>query len=217
MIRKSEFTMKNLSSSFLIFLIFMHTTNHMITAEATQNLPAPAVLDLDGDKLKEGTQYYILPVIRGRGGGVTLSSRTNRTCPLYVSQAPSEVDNGLPLTFRPVDFNKGGVIRESTDLNIQFSAVSICIQSTVWKLDQYDELTRQYFITTGGVLGSPGPATISNWFKIGRNQSDYKLVFCPTVCSFCRVICRDVGIFVEDGNRLLALSDVPFRVMFKKA
>ncbi|KAJ0771240.1 putative proteinase inhibitor I3, Kunitz legume, kunitz inhibitor STI-like superfamily [Helianthus annuus] len=58
-------------------------------------------------------------------------------CPLDVVQENFELENGLPLTFTHVDPKKG-VIRESTDLNIIFSASSICIQSNVWMIEEYD-------------------------------------------------------------------------------
>lgn len=73
-------------------------------------------------------------------------------------------------------------------------------------------------MTSGGVEGNPGSKTTSSWFKIKKYEEDYKLVFCPTVCKYCKVICKDVGFFVENGRRILALSDeAPLRVMFKKA
>ncbi|PIN11664.1 hypothetical protein CDL12_15729 [Handroanthus impetiginosus] len=200
----------HLSLSLILFSIF---TNFLLYAAQD---PAP-VLDINRNKLRAGVNYYILPVIRGRGGGLTLASTGNETCPLSVVQEQLEVKNGLPLTFRPVN-SENGVVRVSTDQNIKFSAGSVCVQSTVWKLDSRDESTGQYFITTGGVEGNPGRETISNWFKIEEYEGDYKLVFCPTVCNFCKVICKDVGIFLQDGKRRLALTDdAPFRVMFKKA
>ncbi|KAK9204919.1 hypothetical protein WN943_015184 [Citrus x changshan-huyou] len=75
---------------------------------------------------------------------------------------------------------------------------------------------RQWLLTTGGVEGNPGPRTMRNWFKIEKFFGDYKLVYCPSVCNFCRGLCRDVGIFINGGVRRLALSDVPFKVVFKK-
>lgn len=183
-------------------------------APAPEPAPAP-VLDISGNKLEVGFDYHILPVIRGRGGGLTLSSSRNKTCPLDVVQEQHEVSHGLPLRFSPVEPRKGVMV--STDLNIRFSAASICVQPTVWKLDRFDERTRQWFVTSGGVEGNPGRETTSNWFKIEKYDDDYKLVFCPTVCSFCKVLCRDIGIYIVDGKRNLALSDVPFKVMFKKA
>ncbi|KAJ8750133.1 hypothetical protein K2173_014048 [Erythroxylum novogranatense] len=177
--------------------------------------PGP-VLDITKQKLRAATEYYILPVFRGRGGGVTLASTRNKTCPLDVVQEGIEISKGLPVTFSPVNYKKG-VIRVSTDLNIKFSAATICVQSTLWKLDSFDESSGQWFVTTGGVEGNPGRETTSNWFKIEKYDDDYKLVFCPSVCDYCKVLCRDVGIYNKDGKRHLALSDMPFKVMFKKA
>ncbi|KAL6183378.1 hypothetical protein ACLB2K_044789 [Fragaria x ananassa] len=184
--------------------------------------PAP-VRDIKGDNLQTGVEYWILPVILGKGGGLTLASNRNKTigCPLDVVQEQSEISNGLPLTFSPVNLTKG-VVRLSTDLNIKFStsaAVTLCPQtSKVWKLDEVDESTGQRSVTTGGVEGNPSPKTLMNWFKIEKYDDDYKLVFCPKVCRFCRVICGDVGVHLESGVRRLALSDVivPLKVMFKR-
>ncbi|KAJ9678270.1 hypothetical protein PVL29_023005 [Vitis rotundifolia] len=173
------------------------------------------VLDIEGKELQSGVDYYILSVIHGRGGGLTMASVRNEICPLDVVQGEPEVSNGLPVMFTPVN-PKEGVICVSTDHNIKFSAATICVQSTVWKLE-YDESTGQWFITTGGDEGNPGHGTLSNWFKIEKCEENYKLVFCPTVCDFCKPVCGDIGIYIQDGHRRLALSDMPFKVMFHKA
>ncbi len=200
----------------LVLPIFLFAIMTMIPLHGAADSAPDPVLDLAGEKLRTGVDYYILPVIRGRGGGLTLASTRNKTCPLDVVQEQHDISNGLPLTFSSVNPKKG-VVRVSTDLNIKFSAATICVQSTVWKLDKFDESTGQWFVTTGGVEGNPGRETTSNWYKIEKYDDDFKLVFCPTVCDFCKVLCRDVGIYIEDGRRSLALSDVPFKVMFKKA
>ncbi|KAL0318697.1 UNVERIFIED_CONTAM: Miraculin [Sesamum angustifolium] len=161
---------------FLTFFLFTIFTNRSLLSAAAEE-PAP-VLDTDRNLVRAGVEYYILPVIRGRGGGLTLASTGNETCPLDVVQEQLEVKNGLPLTFRPVNPKKG-VVRVSTDQNIKFSAATICVQSTVWKLDKYDASTGKYFITTG-VEGKAGRETISNWFKIETyGDDDYKLVSAP--------------------------------------
>ncbi|KAJ4713690.1 Kunitz trypsin inhibitor [Melia azedarach] len=178
--------------------------------------PAPdPVLDVYGKQLRAGTSYFILPAVRGRGGGLTLASIGYKTCPLNVVQERYQLGNGLPLTFHPV-YPKKGVVRVSTDLNIKFEATSTCDQSTVWKLDSFNGTLKQWFVTIGGVLGNPGPKTTSNWFKIEKFEDEYKLVFCPTVSHFCKVQCRDIGIFIDGAVRRLALSDVPFKVVFRK-
>nr|XP_027093722.1 kunitz trypsin inhibitor 2-like [Coffea arabica] len=206
---------QSLSSMSLVRIIVLSSSLRSVLVCEAAEAPDP-VLDIDGKKLRAGVDYYILPIIRGRGGGLTLASPTGDTCPLSVIQEQLEVKHGLPLIFTPVNPKKD-VVRVSTDLNIKFSASTICVESTVWKFE-YDEILGQYFIYDGAVEGNPGRETVDNWFKIENfDDKDYKLVFCPTVCKFCKVICKDVGIFVQGGTRRLALSDVPLRIMFKKA
>ena len=53
-----------------------------------------AVLDIDGDIIFRGS-YYVLPVIRGRGGGLTLRGRGGELCPYDIVQKSSEVDEGI--------------------------------------------------------------------------------------------------------------------------
>ncbi|XP_057968178.1 kunitz trypsin inhibitor 5-like [Malania oleifera] len=206
-----------MKTSFLLlpFLLFAFAAKPS-PAAAAEAAPA-GVLDTNGKELHSGTEYYILPVVRGRGGGLTLAATGNGSCPLSVVQDQHEVSHGFPLTFSPVNPKKA-VVRLSTDHNIKFSAATTCVQSTVWKLDGKDESTGEFFVTVGGVEGNPGRETLTSWFKIEKYDDDYKLRFCPTVCDFCKVICRDVGIYVdEDGRRRLVLSDAPFKIMFKKA
>ncbi|KAG6672652.1 hypothetical protein I3843_16G072100 [Carya illinoinensis] len=194
-----------------LFLFALATKTFPGAAEA---VPAP-VLDKSGNKLIVGVDYHILPVARGTGGGLSLSISRNKSCPLDVVQDEDEVFHGLPVKFFPVEPRKG--VRVSTDLNIRFNVYTICVQPTVWKLDSFDDLAKQWFVTSNGVEGNPGRETTSNWFKIEKYDDDYKFVFCPTVCSSCKVLCRDIGIYIVDGKRNLALSDVPLKVMFKKA
>ncbi|KAG2257056.1 hypothetical protein Bca52824_076350 [Brassica carinata] len=182
--------MSSLLYTFLLLAVF--TSHRGATTEAA----VEPVTDIYGQRLRTGTKYYILPVVRGRGGGLTMSKAENKTCPKSVIQERFEVSNGMPLTFSPSDKSK--VIGVSTDLNFKFSATSI------WNLDNVDEKTNQW-------------TTVGNWFKIDKYEDHYKILFCPSVCDICRVMCRDVGVFVQDGIRRLVLSDVPLKVMFKRA
>ncbi|KAF6158896.1 hypothetical protein GIB67_012313, partial [Kingdonia uniflora] len=112
-----------------------------------------SVRDVTDRNLQAGAEYYILPVVPGRAGGLTGGSPKNGTCPLDV------VKNSMKYQM----------------------------------LKDFDEPTQQWYVTMGGVEGNPG------------------------VCDFCKVICRDIGIFIDDnGVRCLALSDEPFKIMFKK-
>ncbi|CAN8304864.1 unnamed protein product [Cochlearia groenlandica] len=194
-----------MSSPLYLLLLFTVLISHRDAAAQE------VVTDIKNQPLKSNINYYILPVIRGRGGGLTISKSYNKntTCPKSVVQDQNEVSQGIPLKFSP--FDKSRTVHVSTDLNFIYSPTSI------WRLDSFDETTNQRFVSTCGVAGSPGPKTISNWFKIEKFESDYKILFCPGVCNFCKVICRDVGVLVKDGKRMLVLSDVPLKVMFKRA
>ncbi|KAM7469018.1 hypothetical protein LguiA_007201 [Lonicera macranthoides] len=144
----------------LLFLLIAFSTISLSAAYAS---PDP-VLDATGKILRSGIDYHVLPVFKGKGGGLTLANTGKEPCPLDVVQEKYEFKDGLPLTFTPVNPKKG-VIRVSTDLNIKFSVARKCPQST----------------------------------------------------TYCKVTCRDVDIFIKNGMLHLALSDVPFKVMFKKA
>ncbi|XP_078150186.1 kunitz trypsin inhibitor 5-like [Carex rostrata] len=196
------------SISLLVTFLFFSLTSNADTLDS--------VKDTDGHALISGIQYYILPVIRGRGGGLTMTQHNNQTCPLYVAQESMEVENGLPLIFHPAN-PKDKAVCLSTDINIEFKAMTICVMSLTWKLGDVEGGKR--YVITGGINGNPEKETVSNWFKIEKweNHEDYyKLVFCPSVCHICKVVCGDVGVFYEGEKRLLGLSGEPFPVMFKK-
>ncbi|KAK1404208.1 Kunitz protease inhibitor [Heracleum sosnowskyi] len=204
-------------SVFLFSFLLILVTNHLVASAASNRV----VLDIDEKELRTGTNYFILPVVRGNGGGLKLYSGRTSQCPLDVVQEPNEVNRGIPVTFTPTN-PREPTIRVSSDLNIKFSGASICAQSTVWRLDGKGAASGQLFVSTGGVLGNPSGATISNWFRIeklqGRNNN-YKLVYCPRVCNTCKPVCGDLGIVIEkSGTRRLALNTgKPFQVLFKKA
>ncbi|KAK2995176.1 hypothetical protein RJ640_005766 [Escallonia rubra] len=175
------------------------------------------VLDAEGYDLQPNTMYYVFPVQRtGNGGGLALASR-DRKCPYYVIEENYEPSNGLSLRFVAVD-NKPTAISLSTDLNFVFNAATICVQSTTWRLGDVDDVTGHRYVISGGRTGRPGVDTVSNWFKIEKFEDGdgYKIVFCPSVCNFCKVVCGNVGVFIENGKRWLGLSDEPLVVLFKK-
>ncbi|XP_021722895.1 kunitz trypsin inhibitor 2-like [Chenopodium quinoa] len=208
--------MTNLILSVTTIFIVLNASPLTTTAANT------AVLDIDGHPLQANTNYYIFPVIRGRGGGLTLAPKNStQPCPLYVAQDNLELSKGLPLKFYPVN-PKDRRIPLSTDLNIVFDVSSICVQSTGWKLTRFDETQRSY-VGISGTIGNPSAQTLSNWFRIdkaGTGKYDYKIVFCPSVCELCRPICGELGVFIQkDGKRFLGLpfNDQPLLVKFKKA
>lgn len=176
------------------------------------------VLDMDGAKLRTSSNYYVVPVIRGKGGGGLGIGLRDNTCPFFVLQENFEVSNGIPLRFFHADRNLKAV-NISVDVNVVFSTATTCVQSTAWRLGEIDDLTGKRYVKTGGIVGNPGLGTVNNWFKIEKHGGggDYKLVYCPGVCKFCKGVCGDLGVLYEDGSRWLGLSDAPLAMTFKKA
>lgn len=178
-----------------------------------------AVLDVDGQELRAAAKYYILPAFRskGNGGGLALSSRDG-SCPNYVMQEIHAQSNGHPVRLLPV--NKLDVnISLSSDVNIVFHAATTCVQATGWRMGGVDAITGRRYVKSGALPGRPGASTVSNWFKVEKNEhgDGYKIVFCPSVCSFCKVVCGDIGAFDENGKKWLGLSDgFPLIVNFRK-
>ncbi|KAM0938771.1 putative proteinase inhibitor I3, Kunitz legume, kunitz inhibitor STI-like superfamily [Dioscorea sansibarensis] len=196
-------------SIIILFLSLSFSTLTSITTGGNDT-----ILDIAGDKLRPGTKYNILPVFRGRGGGLSLARlNDSSSCHLAVVQELSEVNAGLPLTFNPVNANEK-TVKLSADVNVEFTATA-----AVWKLgDVAEECGNRRYVVSGGVRGKPGLETVSNWFRIERGESggDYKLVFCPHVCEYCKVLCGDLGVFVDGGRRWLVFGGDFFPVMFKK-
>ncbi|CDP21779.1 unnamed protein product [Coffea canephora] len=195
---------------FLSFLLF----NSFLSFAAEEPNP---VLDTNGEEIRPGVEYYMGTIFRP-GGGVTYGKGPgNEICPLAVVQA--WLQRGDPVTFTPVNPEEG-VVRVSTDLNIKFAEppiINFCRGSNVWKV-HFNEALKQHFVLTDGVEGNSGCETTANWFKIEAvSDRDYKFVFCPTVCdSSSEAICKDVGIYMDDGTRRLALGGQPYAVVFIK-
>ncbi|KAI5674943.1 hypothetical protein M9H77_05893 [Catharanthus roseus] len=179
-----------------------------------------SVLDTARNTLRTSLYYYIFPadtISPDRGGGLAVGGIGNELCPLTVIQRKIYLEDGLPLQFFPFN-HKRGVVRLSTDLNIQFAFPDSCNQTMVWKLEDYDISTGKYFVGVNGTAGKPGQKSLANWFKIEPFGRDYKLRYCPSVCKFCKVICKGVGLVIDqNGKRRLALSDVPYKIVFRQA
>ncbi|TXG53974.1 hypothetical protein EZV62_019230 [Acer yangbiense] len=211
-------TMKTASSLAFSFLFLAFITKPLLVASEQP------LVDINGDKVRTGTTYRIVSAIRGGGGGgLTLADGRNGLCPLDVVQLGSDLMWGLPFLFSPVNntVEEENDVPESTDLNIIFATpqIMICGEPKVWKVDNYDQSTGQWFITTNGAVGNPGAQTLESWFKFEKvNGNTYKIKYCPSVCETCVSLCSDVGIYFGNGGRRLALSKTsPFLVNIYKA
>ncbi|KAE8124639.1 hypothetical protein FH972_019505 [Carpinus fangiana] len=154
--------------------------------------PAP-VLDSAGSPLEAGVEYYINPAITDNGGL-----------------------EGLPVIFTP--FLEGEtVIREDRDFKVVFSAATICVMSTAWKVGETDAASGRRLIATGE---SQSELATDNYFRIVKAEMGdniYNISWCPTdVCPTCKFDCGTAGALVENGKRLLALDGSVLPVMFER-
>ncbi|KAI4347376.1 hypothetical protein L6164_008192 [Bauhinia variegata] len=168
---------------------------------------ANSLRDTDGEPLRNGGSYYVIPAFRGMGGGLTLTKVGRETCPRTVIQASSEVSYGLPVRFSsPLMI---AILTSGMNVNIEFTAAPPCTpKQPLWHVPQDSELKGSVKIGTD--------ARLQGEFQIRRVSEDtYKLMYCPLFA----VACRDLGIvFDEEGNRRLVVRDGnPLIVRFKKA
>ncbi|KAE8663963.1 21 kDa seed protein [Hibiscus syriacus] len=187
--------MKTISAAALfIFFLF-----------SVANAAKEPVLDTDGEPLRSGLEYYIVSAIRGAGGGGLDLASSELSCPKFVVQ--EMFSNGRPVFFHPVDTNDP-VVYVSTDVNIQFIGIdAYCRDVPTWSVGNYDPSAGQWWLTTGGDVGNPGPQTLSNWFKIEKDGYDYRLRFCPSVCDSCVRLCNEIDRFSYDEMLRLGLTN----------
>ncbi|XP_059304497.1 kunitz trypsin inhibitor 5-like [Lycium ferocissimum] len=196
------------------FFLIVTLSTHSFFLVKAQDVSEP-ILDDSGKAVQKGANYLISPAGRGNGGGLQVDSIRNRTDPLVVTQNADESVIGGNVQFSPDD-TKENTVRISTDLNIKLTSMVISNSSTVWRINT-ELIPQRYLVTVGGVEGNPGRETLSNWFKIGKYEDAYKLVYCPGVCETCRPFCGDIGILVEPNNKrvLYVGSDKPLKVTFQ--
>ena len=151
---------------------------------------AVPVLDGQGNELKRGHKYYVLPAIFGPTGGGLKLVPGDGTCPLYVAREESEVASGLPVLFFPENPDRA-TVQEGGTLYAMFAVPTECSDSTVWRFEENA-------ITTGGKVSSSIAPHFSR-FAISRGEfpdNSYKIQSCP--CSVdverpsCRLACSEV-------------------------
>ena len=77
------------------------------------------VLDIKGDPLVPGSEYYVFPYIWPMGGGLQLAKIGNSSCPVDTVQEPFDLLPGQTLLFTPLP--KIGLIPTDTPLSVSFA------------------------------------------------------------------------------------------------
>ncbi|XP_054781571.1 trypsin inhibitor DE5 alpha chain-like [Prosopis cineraria] len=170
---------------------------------------ADFVIDTEGNRMRNGGQYYILPAHEGNGGGIDLAATGKESCPLTVVQTPSEQSNGLPTRisspYRIADL--------PTNFPVEFTVVAPpkCAQTPAkWTIVGREDERRE-------VKLAGHKNTERGSFEIRTHRgTTYKMVFCPSDEEYS---CAALGISKDKkGNRRLVIdNDNPFIVVFQRA
>ncbi|KAL3007397.1 hypothetical protein AAZX31_08G332300 [Glycine max] len=222
--------MKRTPILFPLFFLLCAFTSYLPSATADDD----HVYDTDGDKLQYGVNYFVLPVIRGNGGGIQVAKAGNETCPLTVVQSGNELSEGLPIKIASRSAGVAFITQGQLFKSIQFGVFPStlrpgCPPSPIpSKWDPPSEWT----IVAG--LPERGLAVklvgyqnrVSGWFSIVKVADDassssvgYKLVFCRWPEEEVAIhLCKNVGIHTDGkGIRRLVLSaNTPLVVQFQK-
>ncbi|KAL1357710.1 trypsin inhibitor-like [Arachis hypogaea] len=188
-------------SSFLalFFLLFAFTIKFKCVIAGT-------VFDTDNSPVKNGGNYYVLPVSEGEGGGVTIAS-IGLKLTLAVVQNPSQNILGLPVTIS----NSDGTMVIQTDgfVSIKFTNLG---DSSTW-IVVLDDSANMWYVAIGNAQDYLSDRIRTGSFKINYYNDGYKFVFCSDSNTSD---CEDVGIYTDGyGNNRLALNGAAFAIQFQ--
>ncbi|XP_028777978.1 trypsin inhibitor DE5 alpha chain-like [Neltuma alba] len=181
----------------LFFLVFAFTS-----------AKASILVDTEGNAVRNGGSYYILPARRGNGGGLSLAAIGGESCPLTVVQTLSEQSNGLPTRLS----SPYKILYLPTNFDLDFTVVAppkCAAQPAKWTIVGRKEENRQ-------VKLAGQQDTVRGSFRIQTHRGlTYKIVFCESGEESCRAL----GLSNDDkGHRILSINDEnPFVVVFRKA
>ncbi|ESW24426.1 hypothetical protein PHAVU_004G129900 [Phaseolus vulgaris] len=200
-----------LALSFLLPLLAFLTNLPSAFADGEQ------VLDINGKPISPGLTYYIIPTMRGPGGGgLKLGQTGNSQCALTVLQDPFANFRGIPVKFT-IPGDSSGIIFTGTELEIEFVEKPECSESSKW-LVFLDEAIQKACVGVGGAEGHPGQQTYAGKFHIQKYyQFSYKLVFCITGTPTCLDIGRFNAHNGEEGKRLSLTEHEGFNLGFVEA
>nr|APW29212.1 soybean trypsin inhibitor [Helianthus annuus] len=210
-----------LSFIFLNLFIFIGTHPLLTTT-------ADVIYDSVGNKLLKGVPYYIMPLLRGTGGGLTLTRATKDACPLDVTQEPFELSYGVPFTITPIIFDEN-YVREAYPVSIEANVADPCQGSKILKLSTSDNIVAATAtattktITIGGQLNAP-----ESCFQLAEDDMmpglrSYQIQLCPFKCgsntsTSTDMTCYNIGLVSNpDGKRFLAPTDAIYPVVFQNS
>ncbi|XP_076908534.1 kunitz trypsin inhibitor 5-like [Bidens hawaiensis] len=200
--------------------LFIFITTHSLLSTASD-----VIYDSAGDKLLTGVPYYIFPLLRGTGGGLTLSRATKDSCPLDVTQEPFEFNYGVPFIVTPIIFDET-YIRESYPVSIEASFTDPCQGSKTLKLSSSEVVTAAAAktvktVTAGGQLNTQESCFQFVEDEVMPGTRSYQIQLCPFKCgsnSSTSLSCYNIGLVTNsDGKTFLGQTDALFPVVFQNS
>ncbi|KAI9086150.1 hypothetical protein K1719_031871 [Acacia pycnantha] len=181
---------------------------------------AEVVLDIEGEPLLPGRDYYMVRFIWPGPGGVSLAnSGNNKTCPVDVIAVPccrncippTENCNGEALKFNPLA--RIGIVTTNLPLTIRFAKTPSCAQSPEWILVKEEGA---WLVGIGGPEDHPDKEILTGLFIIERYFAGYTIKFCP---KHLPEICGYLGLHSDanQNTRLALTNGTPHMVYFQKA
>ncbi|MFS7960249.1 putative proteinase inhibitor I3, Kunitz legume, kunitz inhibitor STI-like superfamily [Helianthus anomalus] len=204
--------------SFIVLNLLIFIGTHPLLATA-----ADVIYDSVGNKLLKGVPYYIMPLLRGTGGGLTLTRATKDACPLDVTQEPFELSYGVPFTITPIIFDEN-YVREAYPVSIETNVADPCQGSKILKLSTLDNIaaaTTAKTITIGGQLNAPESCFQLVEDDMMPGMRSYQIQLCPFKCgsnttTSTDITCYNIGLVSNpDGKRFLAPTDAIYPVVFQ--
>ncbi|RCV07461.1 hypothetical protein SETIT_1G246600v2 [Setaria italica] len=199
----------------LLLIPLLAATLPCIIGDATQ-----LVYDTDGHELISNSSYYVLPVERGVGGGLTKSYQWRR-CNFLVLQMRNEAKVGMAVRIEPLNASISDpvAVHLSTNVKISFDVITVCAEPMYWHvsdLPPFSTSQPRQFIAVGKDEGAemPSPPSPDMLFRIERNNGamkGYKLVSCIGTEP-----CKYLGLHAFKKENWLTTSASPFVVVFKK-
>ncbi|KAD2087007.1 hypothetical protein R6Q59_008776 [Mikania micrantha] len=210
--------------SYVVFLVFIITTQSLPSADAAAPSELREVYDVTGKKVLHNAPYYIGPVIWAKGGGIKLTDTKDKkkVCPFYVVQDPAEVNRGGHFNFllNGKDNDEKYLLTSHT-ISIESGSPEVpCDKGSYWQIPNVKAKAPSNFITTGGSI-----ETAVSCFQVmdypkptSPKVHSYMLQHCPSFCGAGPGGCFNVSLIIDKGVRYLGYGGTaPFEFVFQKA
>ncbi|CAK8532495.1 unnamed protein product [Lathyrus sativus] len=184
----------------LSFLLFVFITNLSLVFSCDD---VEEVLDVDGEPVIAGKEYYIIPPFSsiGTGGGLQLEKISNSNCRVTILQ--SSLASTFGTTFKVTNLkNSSEKILTSTPLEIEASEKPHCTDSSKWIVFVDNDIKKDC-VGIGGSGNYHNSKIVDGTFSILKHGDGYRFGFCSDGSGAC----FDIGSYertddVEAGNRL---------------